>query len=102
MLYSKFTLFRTLDTSLPKKKNAFDSSSLKAPIYSISITLSQKTAASIWGLVALRLADEEFLPFDYLSYAYELQVCILSKGTIIRCSLTSKSKSYFDFSGKTK
>uniref|UniRef100_A0A5B6YQA2 glutamate carboxypeptidase II n=1 Tax=Davidia involucrata TaxID=16924 RepID=A0A5B6YQA2_DAVIN len=29
--------------------------------------------ASIWGLVALRLADEEFLPFNYLSYAYELQ-----------------------------
>ncbi|KAI7989693.1 putative glutamate carboxypeptidase LAMP1 [Camellia lanceoleosa] len=29
--------------------------------------------ASIWGLVALRLADEEFLPFDYLSYAHELQ-----------------------------
>lgn len=31
--------------------------------------------ASIWGLVALRLADEEFLPFNYLSYAYELQRC---------------------------
>ncbi|KAL5768726.1 hypothetical protein ACOSQ2_015509 [Xanthoceras sorbifolium] len=30
-------------------------------------------AASVWGLVALRLADEEFLPFNYLSYAYELQ-----------------------------
>ncbi|KAK3439077.1 hypothetical protein EUGRSUZ_C03720 [Eucalyptus grandis] len=29
--------------------------------------------ASIWGLIALRLADEEFLPFDYLSYASELQ-----------------------------
>ncbi|PKI76217.1 hypothetical protein CRG98_003328 [Punica granatum] len=29
--------------------------------------------ASIWGLMALRLADEEFLPFDYLSYASELQ-----------------------------
>ncbi|KAI8565454.1 hypothetical protein RHMOL_Rhmol03G0260600 [Rhododendron molle] len=29
--------------------------------------------ASIWGLVALRLADEEFLPFNYLSYAHELQ-----------------------------
>nr|XP_029120354.1 probable glutamate carboxypeptidase LAMP1 isoform X1 [Elaeis guineensis] len=29
--------------------------------------------ASIWGLVALRLADEEFLPFDYISYASELQ-----------------------------
>ncbi|KAG0457807.1 hypothetical protein HPP92_022964 [Vanilla planifolia] len=30
-------------------------------------------AANIWGLVALKLADEEFLPFDYLSYASELQ-----------------------------
>ncbi|KAJ0089860.1 hypothetical protein Patl1_13362 [Pistacia atlantica] len=29
--------------------------------------------ASVWGLVALRLADEEFLPFNYLSYACELQ-----------------------------
>ncbi|KAJ4958603.1 hypothetical protein NE237_025714 [Protea cynaroides] len=29
--------------------------------------------ASIWGLVALGLADEEFLPFNYLSYAQELQ-----------------------------
>ncbi|KAL5771115.1 hypothetical protein ACOSP7_015269 [Xanthoceras sorbifolium] len=32
-----------------------------------------QVAASVWGLVALRLADEEFLPFNYLSYAYELQ-----------------------------
>lgn len=31
-------------------------------------------AASIWGLVALRLADDEILPFDYASYAYELKV----------------------------
>ncbi|KAI9191797.1 hypothetical protein LWI28_013580 [Acer negundo] len=30
-------------------------------------------AASVWGLLALRLADDEFLPFNYLSYAYELQ-----------------------------
>ncbi|XVE54176.1 hypothetical protein DITRI_Ditri03aG0059600 [Diplodiscus trichospermus] len=29
--------------------------------------------ASVWGLVALRLADEEFLPFDYHSYTFELQ-----------------------------
>ncbi|PHT52218.1 hypothetical protein CQW23_06680 [Capsicum baccatum] len=29
--------------------------------------------ASIWGLVALRLADDEVLPFNYLSYAIELQ-----------------------------
>ncbi|OMO58345.1 hypothetical protein COLO4_34729 [Corchorus olitorius] len=29
--------------------------------------------ASVWGLVALRLADEEFLPFDYHSYVLELQ-----------------------------
>ncbi|KAL4300093.1 hypothetical protein AHAS_Ahas17G0166400 [Arachis hypogaea] len=31
-------------------------------------------AASVWGLVALWLADEEFLPFDYQSYAKELQL----------------------------
>lgn len=30
-------------------------------------------AASIWGLVALQLADEEILPFNYDSYVYELQ-----------------------------
>ncbi|XP_022731511.1 probable glutamate carboxypeptidase LAMP1 [Durio zibethinus] len=29
--------------------------------------------ASVWGLLALWLADEEFLPFDYHSYAFELQ-----------------------------
>ncbi|XP_059638258.1 probable glutamate carboxypeptidase LAMP1 isoform X2 [Cornus florida] len=29
--------------------------------------------ASVWGLLALRLADEEFLPFNYLSYVSELQ-----------------------------
>ncbi|XP_059433343.1 probable glutamate carboxypeptidase LAMP1 isoform X2 [Corylus avellana] len=29
--------------------------------------------ASVWGLVALWLADEEFLPYNYLSYARELQ-----------------------------
>lgn len=30
--------------------------------------------ASVLGLVALRLADEEFLPFNYVSYALELMV----------------------------
>ncbi|KAL3532545.1 hypothetical protein ACH5RR_006066 [Cinchona calisaya] len=29
--------------------------------------------SSIWGFLALQLADEEFLPFNYLSYANELQ-----------------------------
>ncbi|KAL2321342.1 hypothetical protein Fmac_030311 [Flemingia macrophylla] len=33
-------------------------------------------AASVWGLVALWLADEEILPFDYLSYAKELQLSV--------------------------
>ncbi|CAL9166032.1 unnamed protein product [Musa hybrid cultivar] len=33
----------------------------------------QVAVASIWGLVALRLADDEFLPFNYISYALELQ-----------------------------
>jgi len=32
------------------------------------------TAASIWGLVALRLSDEEILPFNYSYYAAELEV----------------------------
>lgn len=31
------------------------------------------TVAGIWGLVALRLADDPILPFNYLSYATELQ-----------------------------
>ncbi|KAL5728975.1 glutamate carboxypeptidase II [Ranunculus cassubicifolius] len=33
-------------------------------------------AASIWGLVVLQLADNEFLPFNYVSYANELQQSI--------------------------
>lgn len=33
------------------------------------------TVASIWGTVALQLADQEILPFNYVSYADELQVC---------------------------
>jgi len=32
-----------------------------------------KTAAQIWGLVALRLAEAEALPFDYMAYAKQLQ-----------------------------
>ncbi|KAK7244511.1 hypothetical protein RIF29_39334 [Crotalaria pallida] len=37
-------------------------------------------AASVWELIALWLADEEFLPFDYLSYAKELEEIEASKG----------------------
>ncbi|KAJ7548570.1 hypothetical protein O6H91_07G017500 [Diphasiastrum complanatum] len=29
--------------------------------------------SSVWGLVALHLADDDVLPFDYLNYAHELQ-----------------------------
>lgn len=39
-------------------------------------------AASIWGMMALRLANEEILPFNYMSYAIELEVrclqCLLN------------------------
>jgi N-acetylated-alpha-linked acidic dipeptidase len=28
----------------------------------------------MWGLVALRLSDEEILPFNYSTYAVELEV----------------------------
>ncbi|KAG5547396.1 hypothetical protein RHGRI_013174 [Rhododendron griersonianum] len=41
-------------------------------------------AASVWGLVALKLADEELLPFNYLSYSHELQVCLETLITIIK------------------
>lgn len=34
------------------------------------------SVAEIWGLLALHLADDRILPFNYLSYASELQVCI--------------------------
>ncbi|PNT72817.1 hypothetical protein BRADI_2g49361v3 [Brachypodium distachyon] len=30
-------------------------------------------AASIWGIMALRLADEDIIPFDYMSYTVELE-----------------------------
>ncbi|PKA57224.1 putative glutamate carboxypeptidase 2 [Apostasia shenzhenica] len=30
-------------------------------------------AANIWGLIALKLADKDILPFDYMTYAYELE-----------------------------
>jgi N-acetylated-alpha-linked acidic dipeptidase len=33
--------------------------------------------ASVWGLIALRLADDEILPLNYVSYASELEVTFL-------------------------
>lgn len=34
------------------------------------------SVAGVWGLLALHLADDTILPFNYVSYASELQVCI--------------------------
>uniref|UniRef100_A0A0D3ETU0 Aminopeptidase NAALADL1 n=1 Tax=Oryza barthii TaxID=65489 RepID=A0A0D3ETU0_9ORYZ len=49
------------------------------------------TAASIWGMMALRLADEEILPFNYMSYPVELEAYtkVVENevgGTAISCS----------------
>ncbi|KAK4483639.1 hypothetical protein RD792_010840 [Penstemon davidsonii] len=45
--------------------------------------------ASIWGLIALKLADDELLPFNYLPYVLELQKCAEDlKGEILNISLT--------------
>ena len=33
--------------------------------------------AGIWGLLGIILADEPVLPFDYISYAEQLQVCFI-------------------------
>uniref|UniRef100_A0A0D9V5G4 Aminopeptidase NAALADL1 n=1 Tax=Leersia perrieri TaxID=77586 RepID=A0A0D9V5G4_9ORYZ len=41
-----------------------------------SIDMSYGIMASVWGLIALRLADDEILPFNYVSYASELEKCI--------------------------
>lgn len=35
------------------------------------------TVAEILGLLTLRLADDPVLPFDYVSYAAQLQVKLL-------------------------
>uniref|UniRef100_A0A0E0FSX1 Aminopeptidase NAALADL1 n=1 Tax=Oryza nivara TaxID=4536 RepID=A0A0E0FSX1_ORYNI len=48
-------------------------------------------AASIWGMMALRLADEEILPFNYMSYPVELEAYTKVvenevRGTAISCS----------------
>ncbi|XP_015692136.2 probable glutamate carboxypeptidase LAMP1 [Oryza brachyantha] len=48
-------------------------------------------AASIWGMMALSLADEEILPFNYMSYTIELEAYTKLvenevRGTAISCS----------------
>uniref|UniRef100_A0A0E0JIH0 Transferrin receptor-like dimerisation domain-containing protein n=1 Tax=Oryza punctata TaxID=4537 RepID=A0A0E0JIH0_ORYPU len=48
-------------------------------------------AASIWGMMALKLADEEILPFNYMSYPVELEAYTKVvenevRGTVISCS----------------
>ncbi|KAG2591522.1 hypothetical protein PVAP13_5NG488800 [Panicum virgatum] len=48
-------------------------------------------AASIWGMMALRLANDEIIPFNYMSYAIELEAYtkVLEnglKGTAVTCS----------------
>ncbi|KAF8751394.1 hypothetical protein HU200_012068 [Digitaria exilis] len=40
--------------------------------------------ASVWGLIALKLADEEIIPFNYISYASELEEC--TKDIIDKCT----------------
>jgi hypothetical protein len=37
-----------------------------------------KPVAEIWGLLAIRLADDLILPFDYQSYASQLEVFDMS------------------------
>ncbi|KAL6614546.1 hypothetical protein ACP70R_036816 [Stipagrostis hirtigluma subsp. patula] len=40
--------------------------------------------ASVWGLIALRLADDEIIPFNYVSYASELEEC--TKDVVDKCN----------------
>lgn len=43
------------------------------------------TVGNIWGLLALRLADDLILPFSYVSYANQLQVPYTGY-TLVCCS----------------
>ncbi|CAO1945022.1 unnamed protein product [Urochloa humidicola] len=48
-------------------------------------------AASIWGMMALRLANDEVIPFNYMSYSIELEAYTKViekevKGTAVTCS----------------
>lgn len=50
--------------------------------------------ASVWGLIALRLADDEIIPFNYVSYTSELEVPLLS-------FLATEDILYLETQGKT-
>ncbi|XP_066314958.1 probable glutamate carboxypeptidase LAMP1 [Miscanthus floridulus] len=57
----------------------------------VEFWLDPLLAASIWGMMALRLANEEILPFNYMSYAIELEEYTKTvekevKGTTVTCS----------------
>ncbi|KAK2364544.1 putative glutamate carboxypeptidase AMP1 [Trifolium repens] len=57
----------------PVYHTAFDSYNWMAE-YGDPFFKRHVAATGIWGLLALRLADDSVLPFDYLSYANELQL----------------------------
>ncbi|GFP89898.1 probable glutamate carboxypeptidase 2, partial [Phtheirospermum japonicum] len=63
--------------------------------------------AGIWGLVALHLADDPILPFNYLSYANELQeynniLNTLSGGTISLHPITSAIQEFVSAVNETE
>ncbi|XP_004494296.1 probable glutamate carboxypeptidase AMP1 isoform X2 [Cicer arietinum] len=57
----------------PVYHTAFDSYNWMAE-YGDPFFQRHVAVTGIWGLLALRLADDSILPFDYLSYANELQL----------------------------
>ncbi|MCH87060.1 putative glutamate carboxypeptidase, partial [Trifolium medium] len=57
----------------PVYHTAFDSYNWMAE-YGDPFFQRHVAATAIWGLLALRLADDSVLPFDYLSYANELRL----------------------------
>jgi hypothetical protein len=40
-------------------------------------SLHNYPVASVWGLIALKLADDEMILFNYVSYASELEVPLI-------------------------
>lgn len=60
--------------------------------YMARFSLYFPSVAEVWGLLALHLADDPVLPLNYLSYAAQLQVQLLSLASGIPSTSPSLTK----------
>jgi hypothetical protein len=67
-----------------------------------SILLRNHAVASVWGLIALRLADDEIIPFNYVSYASELVVWHLLFWKLRYATFGTQDKTLIQFTKETE